>query len=63
MIKLLLLSMMAFANQPEKFSEGYCEKSYSGAIVCEDDKDNVCVLVEYDNGEISFGCRKVKKEK
>ena len=61
MLSLLFLSLMSFANSEQSFSEGSCERSYVGTLYCEDNKKNICIVYEYEDGYISFGCKKKDK--
>ena len=61
---MILLAMTALAQTPahdstyKPFTEGTCEKIEYGLLRCEDDKGNICMIYEYEDGEIRFGCKK-----
>lgn len=62
MFSLLCMTMLVFANNEKPFTEGRCERAYGDTLYCEDDKNNICIIYEYEDGEIRFGCKKQNEE-
>ena len=59
----VVITVRSFAS--EKYSHGQCEfVNDEKVLYCEDDQNNVCLIVFYDDGFKKIGCRKkeIKKD-